>query len=179
MIEDSKAIEKIVKKAMHGNIDAYGRLIELNKQYLYRTAFLYVKNEDLALDVVQECILKGFSTINNLREPKYFKSWITRILINSANDILKKSIKYTPIEEVEVAMTEENIELEQRLDLYDAIDVLPHKYRSVIILKYFDNLKISEIAYTMDIPEGSVKAYLSRAKEELKKYLKEDYVYAK
>lgn len=55
---------------------------------------------------------------------------------------------------------------------------MPEKYRSVIILKYFEDMKISEISYAMEIPEGSVKAYLSRAREELRRYLKEDYQYA-
>mgnify|MGYP000441189104 CR=1 FL=1 len=52
---------------------------------------------------------------------------------------------------------------EEKWDLYHAIDRLPERYRSVVIMKYFDDMKISEIARTLDIPEGTVKAYLSRA----------------
>lgn len=57
---------------------------------------------------------------------------------------------------------------EEKLDLYQAIDLLPEKHRTVVILKYFEDMKISDIAYVMAIPEGSVKAYLHRAKENLK-----------
>ena len=66
--------------------------------------------------------------------------------------------------------------LKIRRDLYHAIDRLPERYRSVVIMKYFDDMKISEIARTLDIPEGTVKAYLSRARNELRLYLKEDYL---
>lgn len=58
-----------------------------------------------------------------------------------------------------------------------AVDALPPRYKTIIILQYFENLKISEIAFALDIPEGSVKAYSHRAKEKLRQYLKEDYLY--
>ena len=74
---------------------------------------------------------------------------------------------------------EESISIEERMDLYQAIDFLSEKYKNIIILKYFNGLKISEIAYAMDIPEGSVKAYLYRAKTELRHLLEEDTIYEK
>lgn len=66
---------------------------------------------------------------------------------------------------------------EEKIDLYQAVDALPPRYKTIIILQYFENLKISEIAFALDIPEGSVKAYSHRAKENLRQYLKEDYLY--
>ena len=81
-------------------------------------------------------------------------------------------------EQIQLAAPPAGISPEEKWDLYEAIDQLPEKYRSVIILKYFEDMKISEISYAMEIPEGSVKAYLSRAREELRRYLKEDYRYA-
>lgn len=176
MIEDKNEI-RMVKKAIRGNVNAYGELIELHKEYLYRTAYLYSKNEDTALDIVQDCILKGFQNIRKLRDAAYFKTWITRILINAANDTYKKASKVIPIEEVEHQPSDKKASIEEKWDLYEAIDVLPGKYRTVIILKYFEEMKLGEIAYTMNIPEGSVSAYLTRAKQELRKYLKEDYMY--
>ena len=55
---------------------------------------------------------------------------------------------------------------------------LPEKYRVVIILKYYSGFSVNEIAYAIEVPVGTVKAYLSRGRDELKKYLKEDYLYA-
>lgn len=174
---DDKMIEKLTKKAVHGHAESYGKLIEHYKEYLYKTAMLSTKNEDIALDVVGDCILKGFQSIKGLREAKYFKTWITRILYNAINDYYRKEFGGDNIENVHIAMPEEAVSSEEKMDLYQAIDMLSEKYRTVIILKYFDELKVSEIAYVMDIPVGSVKAYLSRAREELKYLLMEEDLY--
>lgn len=65
--------ERLVKKAMRGNVDAYGKVVDIYKEYLYKMACWYVRNEDLALDIVQDSILKGFRSIRSLREARYFK----------------------------------------------------------------------------------------------------------
>jgi len=174
---DDKMITKLTKKAIRGHAESYGKLIEHYKEYLYKTAMLSTKSEDVALDVVGDCILKGFQSIKGLREAKYFKTWITRILYNAINDYYRKELNGDNIENVAIAMPEETVSSEEKMDLYQAIDMLSEKYRTVIILKYFDELKVSEIAYVMDIPVGSVKAYLSRAREELKHLLMEEDLY--
>lgn len=83
---DDKMIAKLTKKAIRGHAESYGKLIEHYKEYLYKTAMLATKNEDIALDVVGDCILKAFQSIRSLKEAKYFKTWITRILYNAIND---------------------------------------------------------------------------------------------
>lgn len=172
-----KNIEVWVKKAIRGNVDAYGHLVEIYKTCLYRTAWLYVHNEDFALDVVQESILKGFRQIKTLREAKYFKTWMTRILINTARDMMAGRKPVYQLEQAARA-ADEGSSLEEKMDLYNAIQRLPEQYQSVVILKYFNDMKLSEIAETLQIPEGSVSAYLFRAKQELRNILKEGYRYA-
>lgn len=172
-----KNIEVWVKKAIRGNVDAYGHLVEIYITYLYRTAWLYVHNEDFALDVVQESILKGFRQIKTLREAKYFKTWMTRILINTARDMMAGRKPVYQLEQAARA-ADEGSSLEEKMDLYNAIQRLPEQYQSVVILKYFNDMKLSEIAETLQIPEGSVSAYLFRAKQELRNILKEGYRYA-
>lgn len=168
-------VEKTVKKAIRGNVDAYGQVIEIYKTYLYRTAMIYTKNEQESLDAVSECVLKGFRNIKKLKNPKQFKSWITRILINVIYDSYKDNISTLDINEIEFPEKEIGISKEERIDLHNAVDLLPDKYKSIIILKYFSEMKLSEIAEIMNIPEGSVSAYLSKAKKELRNYLKEDF----
>lgn len=168
-------IDKLAKKAIRGNVNAYGQLIELHKEYLYRMAFTYMKNEDDALDIVSECVLKGFQNIRKLKDAAMFRTWITRILINVVNDTYNKRTVVLDISECEIEEQAHGISKEERIDLYSAIDSLEAKYKTVIILKYFSDMKIADIAYIMGIPEGSVSAYLTRAKQELKEYLKEDY----
>ena len=167
---------KDIKRAVRGSVDAYGRLIEREKDYLYRTAFLYSGDEDAAVEIVQETVLKGFRSIRQLREPALFRTWMTRILINVSKDYFRHGYRYEEKLEEETAYEEQGITAEERMDLYEAIRRLPEKYRTVVILSYFDGLKQEEIAFVMGIPRGSVSAYLTRAKQELRKYLKEGYL---
>ena len=169
---------KLAKKAIRGNADAYGELIRRNQEYLYKMAYIYTENQQDALDVVGTAILKGYQHIRSLKNPQWFRTWITRILIRCAQDANKKIVYFNSIDEVEIPERYEGNSLEETWDLRNAIELLPEKYRNVIILKYFSGMSVQEIAYVLEIPAGSVKAYLSRAREELKKYLKEDYMYA-
>ena len=79
-----KRERSLVKKAMGGSPKAFGTLIEREQEYLYRMAFLYVRQEADALDVVQESILKAYKSLRTLREPEHFRTWLTRIVINTA-----------------------------------------------------------------------------------------------
>lgn len=176
-ILDNDVIKKLAVKAKHGKADAYGKLMDYYKEYLYKTAMLSVKNEDIAMDMVGECVLNGYRKIDTLKQPEYFKTWITRILFNTISDYYR-SVQYVEdIDNIKMPDPEAPVTQEEKLDLYQAIDLLSEKYKKVIILKYFDDLKIQDIAYVMDIPEGSVKAYLHRAKKDLKHLLTEVDIY--
>ncbi|MCI6465573.1 MAG: sigma-70 family RNA polymerase sigma factor [Faecalicatena sp.] len=175
-IIDTSTDIRLVKKAIRGSIDAYGELIEIHKNYLYRMAYLHSGTEDAALEIVQETILKGFHSIKTLRNPELFRSWITRILIHISIDFHRKSVPSIQIDENLPETRSLGISIEERLDLYEAIRQLPEKYRLVIVLKYFDDLKQDEIAGIMNIPRGTVAAYLTRARKELRRSLKEGYL---
>ena len=132
----------------------------------------------MALDAVGTAVLKSYLQIHTLRNPEYFKTWITRILINVAYDEQRKLICYSELSDTLKESSYEEMSLEEKYDINTAVTRLPEKYRTVIILKYFNEFSIKEIADIMDAPEGSVKAYLSRARNELRRILKEDYIYA-
>lgn len=177
MEESAKSTDiKLVKKAIRGNVDAYGELIAIHKSYLYRMAYLNSGSEDAALEIVQETVLRGFHAIKTLENPAVFRSWMTTILIHISSDYYKKNVPYTEINENEPEPETVGISAEEKLDLYAAIRRLPEHYRTVIVLKYFDEMKQNEIAAVMNIPRGSVSAYLTRAKKELRKSLKEGYL---
>ncbi len=169
---------RLVKKAVKGNPDAYGKLITEYQEYLYKMAYLYVYDEEMALDVVGMTILKAYESMASLKNPEYFKTWITKILIHVSKDEQKKIVYYSELEEAQTAEETPGVSPEEKCDINSALEQLPEKYRTVIYLKYFGELSVKEIAFVMNAPEGSVKAYLCRAREELKKILKEDYVYA-
>lgn len=169
---------RLVQKAIKGDSKAFSMIMKNYKTYLYRTAFAYVKDEEKALEILQECTYRGVLNIKKLKNPAYFKTWITRILINCSLTMLKNESKTVYFEENSLFRTEtESLAIEQKLDLYHAIDLLRKNYKTVIILKYFNDLSISSIAQIMDIPENTVKTYLRRAKESLSKILREDYLH--
>lgn len=117
--------------------------------------------------------MRAMISMDKLREPEYFKTWITRILINSIYLAQKKRKNNSPFEEYSEAAPEPSVSIEEKTDLYDAIDLLPPTYKTVVILQYFQGMKINEIAQVMSIPVGSVKAYLFRAKESLRNQLED------
>lgn len=156
----------LVKQAVRGNEKAFEALMEQYKTYLYRVAFGHCRNEENALDAVQECVTLAYLHIRKVHSPQYFGTWLTKILINVIRRQQKKSIPSadTSLEELQIAAKEKGVSPEERMDLYRAIDRLPENYRTIIILKYFNDVRISEIARIMDLPEGSVKGFLHRAR---------------
>ncbi len=166
--------EKLVKKAKKGNKQAFLQLIEAEQARLYRTAFLYAKNQEDALDIVQETIYKAFISIETIRDPRYFTTWLIRILIHSALDFLKKKQKVIPLEQDSFSkMPAKEIVIEDKMDLYDAIDKLNERHKTIIILRYYQDLTVAEIADIVGIPEGTVKSNLHRALQLLRLEVKE------
>jgi RNA polymerase sigma-70 factor, ECF subfamily len=163
-----------VKKARRGNDKAFQDLVEAEKNKLYRMAYLYVKNENDAIDVVHETIYKAYISIKNLKEPDYFSTWLSKILINTALDFIKKNKKVIPFEEMERYESSEELHIADTLDLADAIERLEEKYKTVIILRYYKGLQVKEIAEMLDCPEGTVKTNLHRAINKLRIDLREE-----
>jgi RNA polymerase sigma-70 factor, ECF subfamily len=93
--------QDLVKKAKRGNSKAFQKIIEAEKEKLYRMAYLYVKNESDAIDIVHETIYKAFISIKNLKETDYFSTWLMRILINTALDFIKKNKRIIPAEKLD------------------------------------------------------------------------------
>ncbi|MPM14337.1 hypothetical protein SDC9_60699 [bioreactor metagenome] len=165
---------ELITKAQSGCDESFEKLINTYKEYLYKTAFLYVKNEHDALDIYQETVYKAYINISKLRNVNYFKTWITKILINNVN-MKNRHYKKFQDEQVEDYIGEiAYSNIEENIDLYDAIDSLEEKYKTPVILQYFHDLSISQIAEIMDSNENTVKSYIRRAKKKLYDILKEE-----
>ncbi len=168
---------RLIKESMKGNKESFGILKKNNKEYLYKMAFLYVKDEQDALEVIHETVYRAFLNIEKLKKAKFFNTWITRILINVSIDFLKKKGKNEMLDESTPIRKERcEISTEEKLDLYNAIDLLNDNYKTVIIMMYFNDMKIKDISKVMEIPENTVKTYLRRAKQALGEILKEGYL---
>ena len=172
--------EKTFKKnSIKNNSEVFEELLLQYKSYLYKVAYTYVKDKEAALDILQEASFKAWLNIHTLKDEEKFKPWITKILVNTAINYIRKESKVIYIDDENQIISSENIvskkaiSLEEKLDLYKAIDLLKPKYKTVIILKYFDDMKIEDISYVLDVPINTVKSHLKRAKESLSDILKE------
>jgi RNA polymerase sigma-70 factor, ECF subfamily len=170
------SVEKKIKKAIRGNEKAFQELIQDEKNKLFRMAYLYVKNEDDALDIVQDTIYKAFISIKQLKEPNYFSTWLSRILINTALDFIKKNNRAIPFSDIDGFRNDQNLLIEEKLDLLEAIERLEVQYKTLIIFRYYKDLSIKQIAEILKCPEGTVKTRLHRAINQLKSDLKEECI---
>ncbi len=145
--------------------------IKENQEKLYRIAYTYTKNQEKALDVVQEAITKSLENINKLRHEEYVKTWFYRILLNEAIKASKNNKTFVDYDSVEKELhinSHEN-ELVEKIDIYETIQKLNEKLKTVIILRFFENLKIEEIAYITKTNSNTVKSRLYKGMEEIKK----------
>lgn len=166
----------LIKKAQREDDKAFLSLFQRYEQDIYRIAFLYVKNENDALDVVQESAYRSFKSIKNLKQPKYFKTWLMRIAINCALDFLRKQknmIQMKPDFE-EFISEEVNEDIDLEITLRDLLERLNEVEKSVIILRFYEGMTIKETAKTLDLPLGTTKTILYRALTQLRKNLKGD-----
>ena len=119
-------------------------------------------DEEMALDIVQEVSYKVYKSIESLREPKYFNTWIMKIAINISTDFYNKKSKVVCMEQEELISKIDTTyeDKDERIYLMECLDKLDDKYKKIIVLKYFDDLTFREIAEILDIPENTVKTHL-------------------
>ncbi|CEK35013.1 RNA polymerase sigma-70 factor,RNA polymerase sigma factor sigV,RNA polymerase sigma factor,RNA polymerase sigma-70 factor,Sigma-70, region 4 [[Clostridium] sordellii] len=166
--------ETLIKQSQWGNDDVFEKLIDRYGGYLYKMAFLYVKNEQDAMDIYQETVLKAYLNITKLKDRKAFKTWITKILVNN---VYTKNNQAKKVQENHIKLdTKEfnHIDIEEKIDLYDAIDILEEKYRTPIILQYFYDLTTKQISEITNFNENTIKTNIRRAKKKIYEILKEE-----
>lgn len=164
-----------IKLAQKGDDNAFYELLNEQKSQLYKTAFAYVKNKEDAMDIVSDTVYKAYISIKNLKEPSFFNTWLTRILINTSLDCIKKSSRVVSFEEnVSTDIGIVSKDDERIIDLKVAVDKLQGKYKTIVILKYFQDMTLMEIAEILQCPLGTVKTNLHKALGELRLDLKEE-----
>lgn len=140
-----------------------------HKEAIYRLAYSYVKNPDDALDMVQKSIYKGFLSLDSLKNPKAIKTWFYRIVVNTSLDFIRKSKREIIVdEEYLINNASANSDNYSDIDLTRALDKLPDNYRTIVILRYFEDLKLSEIAQILDININTIKTRLYKGLELLR-----------
>lgn len=165
------SIEALVKSAKSGDDNAFCELMKTNKNILYRTAYFYTKNRHDSLEILDQTVYKAYISIKNIKDDKHFNTWLMRILINNCINYLnhKKRLSFFGINlDVLDKKNKDTVDLEDNLDLYKAIDKLEGKLKIVIILRYFQDLTVLQIANILECPIGTVKTHIHKAIKKLK-----------
>jgi len=185
----NKDDSKNVDRALKGDQQAYTELLNKYRGAIFNLVFKMIKNREEAEDLVQETFVKAFSALPSFDEQYAFSTWLFKIATNNCIDYLRKkklktfSIdKPTEAKEGEIKQTYKDaktpdpevdtIEKERSFIIEDAIKCLPAKYRDAIILRHKEDKSYEEISEILNLPIGTVKARIFRAREKLKKYLK-------
>ena len=156
------------------------RLIEQYGQEVYKIAYFYMKETQLAEDVFQEVFYKVIKNYHKFNHQSSEKTWLIRITINTCKDMLRTSwIKRVTTfgvwqdSENEYEKPYDIEKKETNKELYELIQRLPQKYKEILLLFYYKDLTYEEISEILQVPEGTVRSRLSRAREKLKKMMNE------
>ena len=151
--------KEISEKAIRGDDEAFLALMQLHKEALLRTAIVFLKNEADALEALQEVTYRAYKKIHTVREPAYVKTWMIRIMMNYCQDQLKKGKRFIITGEMDETIGKEDV---YQLELAEALATLSPDEQQLVYLKYFQDVKIREIAELSNIPEGTVKSRLHK-----------------
>jgi len=177
---DYTYIASLVKRAQSGNSEAFTELYGLTYNHIYNYAARYLKDEHLAYDAVQETYITAFKNLKGIKDPSLFVAWINQINFHTCFDMCKKNNStYGLINHEQLELTrDDNIEhnpedIYEKNDeidkLHNAIDSLPFHEKQVIVLRYYNDMKLEEIAKALSISRSTVKRYLQTAKDKLSK----------
>lgn len=153
-------------------MEEFAQRVEALRPKLYRTAFCYLGSEAMALDVLDEAVYKGLKGLKTLRQPEYFNTWLTRILLNECCREQRRNKRLCPLEEAAEPAAEDF----DRLSLQEALVRLPKELKDVIILRYFSGYTQAETAEALEIPQGTVSTRQRRALQLLRLELEEAIV---
>ncbi|MBS4958545.1 MAG: sigma-70 family RNA polymerase sigma factor [Clostridium sp.] len=159
-------------KAKNGDNEAFLELINENKLNIYRVARGILSNEHDIEDAIQNTIIKAYEKINTLKKNEFFRTWLVRILINECNEIIRRNKRVVSINESN--HEERYNDCYENIDLTKAINSLSEELRVTTVLFYFEDMSIKDIASILNIPNGTVRSRLSRARKILREVIGED-----
>lgn len=152
------------------NNEEFAKRVEAVRTKLYKTALTYLGSEAMALDAVDEAVYKALCGFRKLRQPEFFETWITRILINECHNELRRQKRYDPLD----ALPETAAEDFDALPLKEALGRLPKELKDVIILRFFGGYTVAETAQTLGIPAGTAASRQRKALRLLRLELDEE-----
>ncbi|WP_301954316.1 sigma-70 family RNA polymerase sigma factor [uncultured Ruminococcus sp.] len=179
-----KTIKELVLSAKNGNKKAFDKLYELTSHDVWFTCVSLLKDEENAKDIMQETYITAFLKLDTLKDEEKFCGWLTAIATNKSKNKLKGKVEYQIDDEILIAETETDElmlpeeyinKAEKRKVLLQIIeDTLSFNQYQVVLMFYFNELSIAEIAQALEISEGTVKSRLNSSRAKMKTAI-EDY----
>lgn len=171
----NKSETELIAQSLDGDHEAYGILVDRYKNAIYHHCFAIVRDEDLAEDISQETFIAAFYKLELYKSEYKLSTWLFKIATNNALNALKKKRKELPSDDVffsSIASSQaEPATVIRYGELREAVNRLETNHRTVISLYYWQGLSYQEIALVMSSPIGSVRGWMHRAKETLRKEL--------
>lgn len=159
-------MENLIKKAKKGDEEAFFNLMEINKISLYKAGRAILNNDEDVADAIQETVISAYRNIKSLKNDSYFKTWLTKILINKCKDIISKNKETVILDDyVEEGYIQEFL---SKFEIEDMLNDLSKEQRLVVSLYYISQFNTKEISEILKEPEGTIKSRISRAKIKLR-----------
>lgn len=161
------------------NVELFKIIYNTHFEQIYRSTFLVSQNEQIARDAVQEAFITAFKNLHLLKDLKNPHAWIAAVASNKAIDMIRKDLRSVPVKDIDFLGTDEFVKnspykfvhKELEIDILKGLKQLDLKYREIIVMKYYYNLTEEEIHEFLNIPVGTVKSRLYRARQLLKNIL--------
>ena len=170
-------MEELIDKARKGDKEAFTKIILENEQSLYKIAKIRLINDYDICEALQNTMILAYKHIKKLKDVKYFKTWIIKILINECNKIYKKKGKNITLEEnymMNIEDTKDEYEnIDNKLTFDSIIKKLNYDEREIIIMYYSLEFSIKEISKVLHIKENTIKTKMRRAKIKVREEYKE------
>lgn len=159
------------KKRIEKQHQQLAELIENESETLYRLALSYTHQKEDALDVLQDSFQKALISIEKTNEIQNFHAWYYRILINTATDFWRKKQKIPVTESIFENQLQADAKVFDQFELYAVLDQVASPEREILILKFFEGFRLTEIAEILQLNENTVKTKMYRALNQLRKIL--------
>ncbi len=157
-------MEKLIKRARLGDPDAFTKLMKSHMQSMYKTAGAILFNDEDIADAISDTILACWENLKSLKDDRFFKTWMTRILVNKCNDMIRKKQYYLDEEIPETPYMDRGYE---NAEWKETLSCISEKYRLAMVLYYIEGFNTGDISDILDIPEGTVRSRLARGREQL------------
>ena len=170
--------QAIISEVLDGNRDHYRLLVERYHRGLLQHLFNVLHDEQHAEDVAQEAFIQAYQKLSQYNPAYAFSTWLYKIADNMAYRQLKQSRPAADIDDIQEFIPDDKLSLGDQTDklfaaesIRKAVDSLPYDYRKVVVLYYWDNCSYEDISEIVGRPIGTVRTWLFRAKEQLRKEL--------